>query len=30
MLCLTLLCMLGLIALSDLIVDILFKRGSLD
>ena len=27
MLCLTLLCMLGLIALSDLIVDILFKRG---
>ena len=27
MLCLTLLCMVGLIALSDLIVDVLFKRG---
>ena len=27
MFCLTLLCMVGLIALSDLIVDVLFKRG---
>ncbi len=28
MFCLTLLCMVGLVALSDLIVDVLFKRGN--